>query len=276
MVCLTSLSVLAQQPISGQAVSTITEEWFENNSTNNVSNALYGLLPGLTVIQQTGWNDNAALRIRGGASLSATSPLIVVDGIPRSLSYLNMLEIESVSVLKDGAATALWGTRGANGVVLITTKKGSYNSRKMNISYTFGMGLPINQPEFADGYTYALMRNEALYNDGLPMEYDAASLEAFRNGTNPDVFPNVDWQKEALRDFTTNHQLNLNFRGGGSKLRYFSAINYSNDQGILNNSVANYTSRYNAQMKKYKLDVRMNLDVDVTSTTKVALSMLVF
>lgn len=256
-----------------QSISTIKGEAIENNSTFNVGNSIFGLIPGLIVNQNTGWTDGATLIVRGGASQTSQSPLIVVDGVPRTLDYLNMLEIESISVLKDGAATAIWGTRGANGVVMVTTKRGSYNSRKIDVNYTFGMGLPINQPEFVNGYEYAQLRNEALRYDGLPTEYNDIALNAFRDGTNPEMFPNVDWQKEALRNYTTNHQLNITFKGGGRKVRYFTAINYKNDQGILNSNVTDYTDRYNSQMKKYQLNARMNLDIDVTDYTKVALNM---
>lgn len=256
-----------------QSISTISSDEFLKNSTPNFSNSLYGLIPGLMVMQNTGWTDNAELMVRGGGSLTGKNPLIVVDGIPRDLSYLNLIEVETVSVLKDGAATALWGTRGANGVVIITTKRGQYQQRDIDINYTYGIGLPINQPEFADGYTYATMKNEALHNDGLPLQYDKAALDAFRNGTNTDLFSNTDWQKEALRKHSINNQLNIVFRGGGNKVRYYSAINYKNDYGILNKELAEFSERYNSQMKKYDLNARMNLDVDVTPYTRASVSM---
>ena len=113
------------------AVSTVTSEELEKNSTPNPYNTLYGLLPGLSVLQQTGWTDNAKLIVRGRGSLNGAEPLIIVDGFPRPLEYLNVAEIESVSVLKDGAATAVWGPRGANGVIVITTKRGK--EAKMSI-----------------------------------------------------------------------------------------------------------------------------------------------
>ena len=257
-----------------QAISTIKgEEISSKNSAVNVGNALYGMLPGLIVKQNTGWTDGATLMVRGGGSLTSTSPLVVVDGVPRSLNDLNMLEIESISVLKDGAATALWGTRGSNGVIVVKTKRGDYNSRHIDVSYTYGIGLPINQPEFVDGYTYARMKNEALYYDGLPLQYDRKALEAFQKGTDLDAYPNTDWSGIALRNHTNNHQLNFTFSGGGKKLRYYSAINYKNDYGILSDEVTKYSDRYNAQMKKFYLSARMNLDIDVTSYTKARLSM---
>ena len=138
---------------------------------------------------------------------------IILDELrPRNLEYLNSLEIESVSVLKDGAATALWGTRGASGVIMVTTKRGQYKERDIDVSYTYGMGIPVNEPEFVDGYTYALMKNEALYYDGLTLQYDQAALTAFRNGSNPDLYPNVDWLDAAQRKHSVNNQFNISFR----------------------------------------------------------------
>lgn len=256
-----------------QAISSIGDEYFQKNSSYKFSNSLYGMIPGLMVKQNTGWIANAELMVRGGGSLTGRSPLIVVDGIPRELNFINLDEVESVSVLKDGAATALWGTRGANGVVTVTTKRGQYQKRDINVNYTHGVGLPVNQPKFADGYTYARMRNEALYYDGLPLLYDQTELDLFKNGGNPDLYPNTDWQKEALRDHSMNNQLNMSFRGGGKKLRSYSLINYKNDYGILNKDVAGLSDRYNSQMKKYDMNARLNLDVDVTAYTRVALSM---
>ncbi len=257
-----------------QSVYTVSGEQISRNSAVDVSNTLYGLVPGLMVMKNTSWESGgASLAVRGGGTLSSTAPLIVVDGIPRDISYLNVADIESISVLKDGPATALWGVRGANGVILVTTKKGTYSSLDVDVKYTFGVGLPVSQPEFVDGYTYALLKNEALYYDGLPLEYDEVALNTFRSGSNPDLFPDVDWQRAALRNNTFNHQLDVTMRGGGKKVRYYAAINYHNDRGILNRSTAEYSDRYTAQMDKYALSVRLNLDADITRTTKLSLSM---
>lgn len=256
-----------------QSIFTLSSDEIRKNSNVDLSNTLYGLIPGLMVKQNTGWNDSADLMVRGGGSLTGTSPLIVVDGIPRDLKFLNTIDIESVSVLKDGAATAVWGTRGANGVIMVTTKRGQYKNRNIDINYTHGIGLPINQPDFVDGYTYALMKNEALYYDGLPLLYDQSELAAFKDGSNKDLYPNTNWQKEALRDHTVNNQLNIALRGGGSKMRYYASLNYKNDYGILKKNLTEYSDRYNSQMKKYDLNARINLDVDVTSTTQARLSM---
>lgn len=253
-----------------QAVSTISADEISKNATPNVSNTLYGLLPGLSVMQQTGWTDDAATLLRG-----YNNPLIVVDGFARPLSYLNTAEIESVTVLKDGAATAVWGTRGANGVILITTKRGEYNTKmQIDASYKFGMDFPINQPKFANGYEYASALNEALYYDGLEPQYTREELDAFRNGSNRDLYADTDWMKEGLRKHTISNQLDISFHGGGKRLRYFTLLSYKNDYGILNETYAKYSDRYTAQMRKYELGLRMNIDVDITPTTLAQFSML--
>ncbi len=256
-----------------QAVSTVYADELEKNATVSPYNAIYGLLPGLSVMQNTAWDtEKSRLNVRGRGSLNGAAPLVVVDGFVRPMEFINLSEIESISVLKDGAATALWGGRGANGVIVVTTKRGMYEKKDIQVNYKYGMGLPVNQPEFADAYTYAQARNEALKNDGLQPDMD---VEGFHKeaGTS-DLYPDVDWQKEALRDHTTNHQLDILFRGGSKRLRYFTALNYKNDMGLLSTKYTDYTERYNSQMKKYFLNLRMNLDVDVSEVTRLKLSML--
>ena len=126
-----------------QAVSTIYSNELDKNAATSPYNAIYGLLPGLSVMQNTSWGtDKSRLNVRGRGSLNGDTPLFVVDGFARPLEYINLSEIESISVLKDGAATALWGGRGANGVVLITTKRGIYSQKDIKVDYKFGLGFP--------------------------------------------------------------------------------------------------------------------------------------
>lgn len=249
------------------AVSKVTETELEKNSSINPYNTLYGLLPGLSVLQNVNYNGNPGLVLRG-----SESPLIIIDGYERSLEYLSVSEIAEIKILKDGAATALYGTKGSKGVVLITTKRGEYDSHRITVNYSHGMDFPINQPKMADGYNYVLARNEALRNDGLPEQYGPEIVEAYRTGSHPELFANTDWLGEGMRDFTNNNQLDIMFRGGGRKLRYYTAISYKNDFGILNNTYAKQ-ERYNAQLRRYDLNIRMNVDVDLTPTTLVKLTM---
>lgn len=254
-----------------QSVSTIYADELKRSatSTNRVNNALFGLLSGLHLTQNAGWRTNASMKVRGVSG----SPLVLVDGFQRGLTNMTLEEIESVQVLKDGAATALYGARAANGVILINTKRGIYNSFDIDVNYRHGFNFPINQPEMADAYTYAMAQNEALYYDGLPLQYSAKQLENFKQGTNPMYYPNTDWVKEGMRDFGQNNQFNIAVRGGGQRIRYMALLDYKNEFGLLNEDYTHYSDRYNSQIRNYELDLRMNLDVDVTPSTKVKFSL---
>ncbi len=251
-----------------QAVSTVSSEVLANKTETSVQNALYGLFSGLYAKQNVGWHAEATLNVRGQGGLGGGTPLILVDGFTRSLNSLTLEEVESISVLKDGAATALYGTRGANGVILVNTKRGKYNSFDLDINYKHGFTMPVHQPQMADAYTYARAVNEALYYDGLPLRYSDSDLVAFQSGQNPELYPNVDWVDEGTRDFGENNQLNMMIRGGSNKLRYMGFIDYKNDFGLLSDEYTNYSERYKSQIRRYDLRLRMNIDVDLTSSTQ--------
>ena len=169
------------------AVFTATSDKLSHKNSINATNQLFGMLPGLQVLQNAGavWEDGATLYVRGMGTLNSKSPLILVDGFERSLKELSSEEIESVSVLKDAVATSLYGIRGANGVILVKTKRGSLTSPQISFSYEFNMATPKRLPDFVDGYTYASALNEAMKNDGLMPRYSVAELDAFKNQTNP-------------------------------------------------------------------------------------------
>ncbi|MEA4935267.1 MAG: SusC/RagA family TonB-linked outer membrane protein [Paludibacter sp.] len=255
-----------------QSVSTITSEELSQNSSARLYEALYGLLPGAAVLQSGGYNSNNSIYIRGAGTLSNQAPLFVVDGFPRPIENITISEIESVTVLKDGVAAALWGSRGANGVVLIETKRGKYKTMEFSADYKRGFGYTTNQAKMADAATYAEAVNEALLNDGLVKRYSDAEINAFRNNQYPALYPNTDWLKEGLRDHSDNNQLNLTFRGGGEKARYFTVIDYKNDFGLLN--YADYDGRFSTQLKRYDLNMRINLDIDITPTTTYQVNLL--
>ena len=145
------------------------------------------MISGLHLSQTVGWDANAGMNIRGRGGLGSGAPLVLVDGFERGLTNMTIEEIESVQVLKDGAATALMGARGANGVILVNTKRGIYNSFDVDVNYRHGFDFPVNRPEMADAYTYAMAQNEALYYDGLPLQYTKRDLERFKDGTNSEL-----------------------------------------------------------------------------------------
>lgn len=255
-----------------QSVATITADQLSDNGTQNIFETFYGLLPGASLMQSGGFNSNKNVYIRGAGTFSNQSPLYVVDGFPRPIEYLSTQEIERITVLKDGAATALWGSRGANGVILIETKRGKYKSMDFSVDYKHGNGFYQNKAKMANGLQYAQAVNEAMINDGLTPRYNQQALDAFAANTYPDVFANTNWLAEGLRNNTDQNQLTLTFRGGGEKARYFTAIDYRNDIGLFANT--NLDNRYNAQLMNTALNARINMDVDVTKTTQLKVSLL--
>lgn len=251
---------------STQSFAVIGSEFLEKNATSStrIQSALFGLLPGLHATQSAGWDGYASFNVRGTGA-----PLLIVDGFARSMSDIPLEGIESVQVLKDGAATALYGDMGASGVLLITTKRGRYNSFDIDVNYRHGFDFPINRPRMADAYTYAMAQNEALRNDGLPEKcYSEAVLNDLKEGKYNDLYANTNWIEEGTRDMSENNQLNVILRGGGQRVRYMAWLDYKNMFGLLNEKYTRYSDRYNSQMRRYVLDLCVNLDVDITSSTK--------
>lgn len=258
---------------STAATAVITSEELLHRTSINASNALYGLVPGLQVLQNASnaWSDGASLLIRGVGTMGSKTPLILVDGFERSMNYLNTQEIESVTVLKDAVSTSLYGVKGANGVILIKTKRGNTAAPEINFSYQFNMGTPRRLPQFVDGHTYAQALNEGLENDGLPHRYDAKELKAFQEGTYPDMYPNVDWMNEAIRDHSYGNNVTFSARGGGEYVKYYTQLNYLDDRGIL--QPTNLTDGYSTQFKYSQMNIRTNLDIKLSNTTQVKLNM---
>lgn len=255
------------------ATATTNEETLSHKKSINNSNMLYGLIPGLQVLQNgsNAWDDVATLKVRGYGTLNSTTPLILVDGFERSLDQLSAEEIESITVLKDAVSTSLYGMRGANGVIMVKTKRGGTGKPVINFSYQFNMGTPRRLPEFVDGYTYARALNEGLRNDQLSPRYSNNELEAFKTQSHPDVYPNVDWWNEALRDHSFGNNVTFSAAGSGQFVKYFTQLNYLNDNGILNPTKDN--DGYSTQFKYSKLNIRTNLDITVSPSTSVQLNL---
>lgn len=258
---------------STTATAIATEEELSHKKSINNSNLLYGLIPGLQVLQNGGnaWDDTATLKVRGYGSTNSTNPLILVDGFERSLDQISADEIESITVLKDAASTALYGIRGGNGVILVKTKRGVAGKPEITFSYQFNVATPNRLPEMVDGYTYAKALNEGLANDGLDQRYQERELEAFRTQSHPNIYPNVDWWNEALRDHSTGNNVTFSAKGGGQYVSYYTQLNYLNDNGILKPTDADDT--YSTQFKFSKLNIRTNLDVYASPTTTIQLNL---
>ncbi|MDN5199713.1 SusC/RagA family TonB-linked outer membrane protein [Fulvivirgaceae bacterium BMA10] len=236
------------------AVETVTSEAIENRPATDVSNLLTGQVPGLTILQRSGQPgaDAGSITIRGLGTLNNTSPLIIVDGVESSFQNIDPNDIDNVSVLKDAAAAAIYGVRAANGVVIITTKRG--NQGKTNVSYNnyFGVQEATNLPKFLGSADFAMLFNEALANDGQAPFYSDSDIQSFRNGNDPDNFPNTDQVGELFTEsgFQQNHHLSVT--GGNENSRFAVMFGYLSREGLMKNT--NY-DRYS---------LRVNVDQDLT------------
>lgn len=236
------------------SVATVKAEDIVKNSTANVSSALAGKLAGLVTVQSSGepGADAAALRIRGISSLNNNSPLILVDGIPRSINNVNPNDIESISVLKDAAAAAIYGMRASNGVVLITTKRGKGKTTFSVNTYT-GVQTPTRVPDFLDSYNYAKLLNEANLNDGVAITYTDEDLQKFRDGSSPNTHPNTDWVNETLSNNSLKQYVDLSAGGSNESntVKYRTSLGYLYQNALYDNNDFD------------RLNYRTNLDIDI-------------
>ena len=234
---------------------------FEDSPEYDVTKALYGKFSGLYIGKGSGSNaTNVA-----SYSLHGRTPLLVVDGVPRDFTDITAEEIESIVVLKDAVSSALYGVKGANGVIQVTTKRGVITPLKVTAKYQYGVHTPFRNPDFADAFTYAGKLNEALTLDGLDPKYNAMELEAFRTHEYPYYYPDVDWMSEIYKKAASNHRLMLTFRGGQKKFRYYTVVDYLYDNALYRNQSDD--DRYNVNHYDTRLSVRGNIDVDITRTT---------
>jgi TonB-linked SusC/RagA family outer membrane protein len=251
----------------GSSLSTVDGDRLSKSSALNPENTLYGLLPGLSVLQNGGIAEGRSpdMFIRGRGTMNNANILVLVDGFERSMSSLSTAEIQSVTVLKDAGALAEYGQRGANGVLLITTKRGQNDALKVDVSYQYGINRAFRLPEFKGASDYADALNQALANDGLNARYGKEDLAEFASGNSPYLFPNVNWNNEVLRDYGTNSNFNATFLGGGERVKYFASLNYQSETGLFNHAGDNI---FSTQQEYDRLNFRTNLDIDLTKNTR--------
>ena len=261
---------------STAAVSVITNRDTDRRSAKNIGNSILGQGLGLISLQGSGRyaSQNPTFYIRGLQTLSSStnSPLILVDGIERDVTTITPEEVESVSILKDAAAVALYGYKGANGAILVTTKRGRTGKAVIKVTYDHLFNSIVDKPKFVDAYTYGLAINEARANDGLGARYNQNELNALRDGTYPYLYPNVNWVDETFRDHAMTNKYNVEFRGGAQKFRYYAMLDLISDKGFVKNFDNN--DGYSTQDKYVKGNMRMNLDIDLTPTTLVKVNVL--
>ncbi len=252
---------------STASVSVITRDNVDKRSAKNIGNSIIGQGNGLMSLDGTGtyFAQNPTFYVRGLQSLSTSAPLILVDGVERDITVVAPEEVESVAILKDAAATALYGYKGANGAVLITTKRGKYKTNEMSVRYEHLINYQVDRPKFVNGATYASAMNEALANEGKAARYDANMMNAYQTGQYPFQYPSVNWVDETYRHHGVTNKVGVDFTGGGDRFRYYTAINLLSDKGFIKNFDAN--DGYSTQDKYVRGNLRINLDIDLTPTT---------
>ena len=252
------------------AISSVKSEDLVRTSVSSVNNVLAGQLSGVTTVQDSGepGADAAKIYVRGQGTWADSSPLIQVDGVEREMWDIDPNDIESITVLKDASATAVFGVRGANGVVLITTKRGKEGKAKINISTTFTALTPTKMIDLANSYEYATYHNQMSLNDGKSPEFSEAVLEKFRTGSDPIRFPSINWADYIMKDVTLQQQHNINISGGNNKVKYFISAGMYTQDGIFKEWGRSWNYGYEYQRFNY----RANLDINATKTTQISAS----
>ena len=258
------------------AATTITAEELRRTSAISLADALYGKLLGLNAFQNTGFKGEegrgATFNIRGVQTTGERDILILVDGVERPIDRLTVEEVESVTVLKDAAAVALYGHEAINGVLLVKTKHGSKDDK-----YHFKVGASHKiqfDPQSADmvsAYDYANALNRARLNDGASAAYTDAELQKFRDGSDPWVYPNINWKDEVFKN--TAHESNgfISFYGGTDKVQYYTQLDYTDARGLYKNPDQ---GDWSSQLKYSKANIRANVDFEVSKTTRVSVNVL--
>ena len=265
-VVITGLGSQKKITVTG-AVTNVDVEDLKYTPSTSVVDALAGVVPGIQAMQSSGRpGSTSEFWIRSISTFGAnSSALVLVDGFERDINEINVEDIESFSVLKDASETAIYGSKGANGVVLINTRRGKEGKININAKLEGFYSTFTQVPEFVDGYTYASMANEARVARNEQPLYSDTELELFRLGLDPDVFPDVDWMDVMLRDGAWSSRASLNMSGGGKTARYYVAGSYQNQQGMY--KVDDAMKDYNTNTNFRKWTYRMNVDIDITRTT---------
>lgn len=256
------------------ALSTVSGSDLQKNFTTNLANTLYGRIPGLSVLQSTGepGNDSPGLVGRGLSTFTPGQKLLVmIDGFESAYEQLVPAEIETISLLKDASATAIYGLRGANGVLLVTTKRGTNSPLTIQLSTQQGFQSATRLPQFLGSYDYARLFNEGLANDGKAPRYTDADLEAYRTGSDPYFHPNVNWYDQVLRKTAPISNYNLNFRGGNNTVRYFVMLNAIQSNGLLIKAGSADPESTNSKYSRFNF--RSNVDINLTKRLQALLTL---
>ena len=255
------------------SISSVNTDELLKVPTASIGNMLSGVLSGVSSIQSSGQpgGDDPDVFIRGISTLNTMNakPLYLVDGVERSFFQIDPNEVENITILKDASSTAVFGVRGANGVIIVTTKRGKEGKAKINASFSYGIQTPTRMPEFVNSYDYATFLNEAYTNDGKDPKFTPEAVEAFRTHSNPIIYPDTDWMELLFKSSAPQTQGNVNISGGTERVRYFISMGMLDQKGFFKN----HDTRYDANFNFNRYNYRANLDIDFTKTTLVAINL---
>jgi TonB-linked SusC/RagA family outer membrane protein len=255
--------------VTGAVTSVNVDELKKTAPSSSIVNSLAGRVPGIMAMQTSGQpgKNFSEFWIRGISTFGAsTSAYVLVDGFERDLNEINIEDIESFSVLKDASATAIYGSKGANGVILITTKHGKPGKINIDAKIETSYNARTFTPEFVDGFTYANLINEARITRNNEPIYQPEELEILRLGLDPDLYPNVNWMDKILKDGAMSYRANLNMSGGSATARYFVSGSYIEEQGMYKTDET-LRKDYNTNANYKRYNYRLNTDINITETT---------
>ncbi|PZR28362.1 MAG: TonB-dependent receptor [Citrobacter freundii] len=255
------------------AISTMKAEGLRQTPAANIGIALAGRLPGLSVLQRSGvpGGEQMEFYIRGRSTINGQQPLILVDGVQRDFTALDPREVESISILKDASATAVYGVRGANGVIMITTRRGHVGKPIIDVTAEQSWQSPTRLPKMVNAYDYALLRNQVETQNGRQPIYDDVALEHYRTGDFKELYPTRDFVNEFMKDAFPMRRANVNFSGGSDKMRYFTTVGYLFQEGIFKTEKFSEYN-YDPASKANRVNFRSNFDIDINKSLKMFLN----
>jgi TonB-linked SusC/RagA family outer membrane protein len=267
-----------------EATSVVSGAELEKHPITVLQNAFTSTVTGVETYEaqsEPGWSETA-IYIRGLRTFNADAraPLIIVDDMERDLSFLDAYSIESITILKDAAATAIYGMRGANGVILVTTKRGTVGKTKVDFTQEFGYQTTAGIPESQNAYNYALSRNQALYLDGLQPEFSDEDIQHYYEAVNGTLDPslkykyfNTNWHDVMLRDLAPQYRTNLSISGGNNRAKYFLTFSYLRQEGLYDTKWTEWNDAYSTQHVLDRFNLRSNIDVNVNKYLNVSMDL---
>lgn len=264
------------------AISQVSSDEILKSPAANISQAIAGRMPGVITTQTSGapGADDVNIYIRGQASFAGDNqPLVMVDGVEREFSQIAPDDIESISVLKDASATAVYGVRGANGVILVTTKRGKNSKPVVSLTANWQFQSPTRKTDYLNSYQSVQLLEEALANDNLASQYSASDIEMFQKSVNgqlspaeQQLYPNVDWYDNVIANSAPAQRYNANIQGGTNRMRYFASLEYYDQSGLLKDQANSYDYGQSSNMEFRRYGFNANLDFDLTKTTLLSIN----